>query len=51
MVKMKEITILGRPIQLQERKKAQMKGGCAEENVQINICFSTNRKGRTEINW
>lgn len=26
MVKMKEIAILGRPIQLQERSKAQMKG-------------------------
>ena len=26
MVKMKEIAILGRPIQLQERSKVQMKG-------------------------
>lgn len=53
MVKMKEIAILGRPIQLQERSKAQMKGVTIGEMLSYKFydgefhgmpCYSQNLK-------
>ena len=50
---MKEIAILGRPIQLQERSKAQMKGLLSEkccrtsstmESFMVCHCYSQNLK-------
>ncbi len=53
MVKMKEIAILGRPIQLQERSNAQMKGVTIGEMLSYKFydgefmvchCYSQNLK-------